>query len=470
MAILGAPQKLIVVLVLIVAVMALVLGIVIGHGLTVIPLNTTTQLYPNVGHGWQLEGEWPGGEILNSQQYATSWDQGDQSEPIMPRAYIVVPGVVVSCVDAYRYEVQTTHDGVTWTDFPGSPFTFGAPGSFGPGDKVPMSAPTLYETGPFVGGIRVTISFKISDPCGVDRGWNAQGQDQAYLISGTGSVVADPQAQVGTVAHATVTVAYLAGNGGGHGWELYAFSTAQNRVVFGPVYSNTSGWSNLEQTFSYQIQPGDFSSAAGTCGNGNRIEWHLFNELFPKDTAWTTTVDVSSLSPTFHFKGWSGSPVSGGAINVTFSAAPNGASMLPLTKIVLGYGYGDTNHFLNLTGNATSAQIPLGSNGNLRINGYAIDSGCRPSPVDSLTIYVFPQGQQPPGNGPPNWLLFFGILAIFAVIGVAVAYFVKGPLWTRLVLLAFIVLAGVVIALLAQPQVLQPNLYAVLPWGVGRWR
>jgi len=478
MALLPAAQKLIVVLVLVVAVLAVVVGIFIGHGLTIVPLNTTTQTWN--WYGFTGSGGNPNGQLLDAQQYATSWSPQDQSEKIVIRAGVTRAFGNLACMDGVRYQIWTTLDGATWSETSDSPIDLSSQlpqVNQGGGTPLALPAPTYVFTGPFSGGVKVDMQGHIKDLAagcfgGLDKGWLTLAEDEAYLVSSSYTLDADRQGQVGQTVSATVTVGYLTSKAGGPGWQLWAFSTAQNRIVLGPISSGSSSWNQLQQSFSYTIQAADFSATAGTCGNGNRIEWHLYNELWPRAWVWTTTIDVSSFAPSFGFDGYNGTPVSNGSITVKFHAAPNPTTQAALSRIVLSYGFGSAQ-ILNLSANATSYPIVLGQNGLLHLEGYVIDAACRPSPSDRLNVYVYPSGQQPPGpNGPPNWWIFFGVIAIFAMVGAVVAYEAKGPLWSRLLILLVLVLLGVVVAIFLQPKVLDPRTWSagLIPILVSRWR
>lgn len=465
MPLLAQAQKLIVVLVVIVAVLAMVVGIFIGHGLILVPPNTSTQTwnyYAFQGYGMQNANQ-----LLDASSYATSWSPQDQSEKIVAQGGVTRSFGALSCLKGWQYQVWTSPDGVAWTQVKDSPFGESVPAAAQQPGSSPIAAPALtYQlTGPFSGALKVDFQvhlLDVADPTcsiGLDKGFLTVAEDQAYLVSSSYTLDADRQGQIGQTVHATVSVGYLTSKSGGPGWQLWAYSTAQNKVVLGPFNSGTSAWNQSEQSFEYTIQSSDFSSTAGTCGNGNRIEWHLSNELWPRAWVYTTTIDVSSFAPSFGFDGFTGDAVSNGSITVKFHAAPNPTTQADLSQIVISYGYGSAQ-VLNLTGNATTANIPLGQNGLLHIEGYAIDAACRPSPTDRLNVYVYPPGQQPPGQGPPNWLVFFGVIVLFAIVGAVVAYYAKGPMWGRVILLFVFLLLGVVLALLLEPKVLMPNTWA----------
>lgn len=459
MPILAQAQKLIVVLVLIVAVFALVLGVFIGNSFSVVPLDTTTHAYQY--YGWSGIGQNPNGQFLDATQYVTSWSPALQSEKIVPKAAEAFAWPGTACVKEYRTRAFLSTDGVAWNEMTGSPWTYPAPSATGPG-PFPLTTPAIQITGSYVGGIKVDEELHIADGyCLLDKGWLTVLTDQAYLVSGIGKITADAQGQVGSVVKATVTVGYLSSQlNSAAGWSFFAFSSAQNKVVLGPV-----DVTQLQQTFSYTLTAADFSTASG-CGGGNRIEWHLFNELWQKDFAYTTVIDVSQLAPSFKFMGFAGDPVANGTITVSWTAAPNAVSQLPLQQIVIAYGYGGVSNVVNLTGNATSLSIPLGSNGNLHVEGYALDTGCRPSPADRMDVFV-----RTPGAGNttrPNWLIFFLVFLGMGGLGGVIAYLAKGPLWSRALIAGFFLIFGLVIAFLVQPGVLNPATYLVGAGG-GPW-
>lgn len=480
MPVLGANQKLVVVLVLIVLVVTLVLGIVIGRTLQIVPPNLKTQSFN--WYGWQGVGENPNAQLLDAESYATSWSSNDGSEKIVIQGGVTQPGALsFSCIQEGQYQVWLSRDGITWTQVAGSPFKIDI-GSVlvGPGGSVAWPAFTYVYYGPYSGEIKVDQQAHIRDvgapftscSIGIDKGFLTVAEDQAYITSSSYTISADQQGQIGQTVSASVSVGFLTSKTGGPGWKFWAYSTAQNRVVLGPFESGTSQWSQLTQRFSYTITPSDFSANAGTCGNGNRIEWHLYNELFPKPVVWTTTIDVTSYAPSFAFDGYSGNPVSNGSILVKFHAAPNPTTQATIRGIVLQYSFGVNPQILNLSANATSYTISLGQNGNLHVEGYSIDTACRPSPSQRLDIYVYPAGQNPPGIGPPNWLLFFAVVAIFAVVGVVVAYLAKGaPIWARVLVAVTILLLGILLAVIMQPKVIEPTTWTsgLIPLARSLW-
>lgn len=463
MALLSQANKLIVVLVVVIALLALIVGIFIGGPLAAISLDTETKTWN--WYAFQGYGLNPNGQLLDASQYVTSWSTSYDSEKIVVRAGVTRAFGALSCMDGVRYQIWVTSNGLTWTETSDSPLDFSSqlPNvNQGGGQPIALPGPTYTFKGPFTGGIKVDMQGHIKDVAagcfgGLDKGWLTLAEDQAYLVPGVGKINAPQQAQVGDTITVSTVVGYVTSElDTSKGWQFWGYSYGQAKIVLGPVIL-----SSLQQTFTYTLKAADFSVSAG-CTTPNRIEWHLLNELYEKDFAFTTTIDVSKLAPSMSITGYDGDPVNGGNVTLHFTSAPNPVALFPIQKIVVAYGFGGIQNEANLTGNVTSYPVSLGQSGNLHVEAYAVDSACRPSPSQRIDISVREPGQ-PPGSGvKPNWLIFGVILAVFILAAIVAALAWKGgPIWARLLVLAVIVLVGLVIAIVAVPAVLNPLAYLI---------
>lgn len=456
MALLNQMSKLVVVLVLIVALFVFILGVMVGLQFQVLTLNTNTAT-ANL-YGFESGGQ-NGGEILDASMYVTSWSPNLDSETI------VIAGTVnrhfgsLACLVEYRYRVYTTSNGLSWNELSTSPYVFAPPQSFNAGGVTPLSVKTLKLRGLYEGGLKSDLEFHIKDVAGpgctlgFDKGWLWAGTDQAYLKSGVGSVRAPAQAQVGDSISVCVDIPYVASAlSPGKGWLLYGFSSAQNKEILRVDPVLVAGTS----CYPYTVASGDFVQSAA-CTTENRLEWHLFNELWAKDFAFTTTIDQSKFAPSFTFTSVSGDREVGSQVTLSFNATPNPTTKYPILRIVIAYGYGAPDNEVTLSPGASSYQITPGQGGLVHVEGYAVDTSCRPSPAARLDIQIRERGQGGASVPTPNLLLFLLPIISLTVVGLVVAAYVDAPWSVRILVFVVFLIAGILVAVVLVPEILFPG-------------
>lgn len=458
MALFNQSSKVIVVLVLVVALFAFIIGILVGLPLQAIQLDTkshTANVYAFESRGGI------NGEFLDASQYVTSWSPSLDSEKIVVKAEGTRHFGALSCATGHRYRFYTTSNGISWNELSTSPYTFDnifvvtTPGTF-----LPLQTPNPFALrGLYEGGIKVDLEFRIldvADPTchfGLDKGWVWAGSDQAYLRSGVGSVRAPAQAQVGDQVTVCVDIPYVASEKEpGKGWLLYGFSSAQNAEIFRVDPITKSGSS----CYGYAVAPTDFVQSA-SCTTENRLEWHLFNELWAKDFAFTTTVDVSSFAPSLRITSVSGDREVGKPVTIVWNATPNPSTKYPILRVVLAYGYGAPDNELVFTPDKTSHQITPGSGGVIHVEAYAVDTACRPSPAARVDLQIREPGQGGAPTVEPNLLLFLLPIVALAAIGAILAAAVDVPLYVRVLVFVVFLVAGVLVGIVLVPAVLFPG-------------
>ena len=439
MALLAQTSKLIVILVLIVAVFAVLFGVMVGTNFQVIQLDTTTNTVPEawgvVPGGWfpPVSGGNPMGELLQTSNVIMSWRPDGQSETIVVQGKVVNVLATAACLGEYRYRIYTTTNGLTWTEIVGSPYVFDAPGVIT--QNAPLGSVPFTLIGNYEGGLKVDMEFRISNPCFVyDRGWVWVAQDQAYLKSGIGSVTAPAQAQIGDTISVTVRVAYVQSEQTpGKGWFLVGYSSASDVVVLQVDVTQ------LVQSFPYTVKGDDFAVSA-TCRN--ELTWVLRNELWEKDFTTTTTIDVSAFAPSVTITGVAGDRVVGEQVTVRWTATPNPITNLNLTKIIIKFGFGGPDTEEVLSPDVTFKTLTPGQGGTLRFEVIVYDKGCRPSPTAGVDIAIrdpqFEGGERPGLN-----LIVFALILVGAVVLAAVvAALAPGPMALKVGLFLPIVLGG----------------------------
>lgn len=458
MAFLDQGSKVIVVLVLVVALFAFIIGLMVGLPLAVIQLDTQSHSFN--AYGFEARGG-IAGQYLDASQYVTSWSPSLDSEKIVARAEGTRYFGSLACVTEYRYRFYTTSNGLSWNELSTSPYTYPNVHAFTtPGTFLPLVSPDPFALrGLYEGGLKMDLEFHIKDVAGpgctlgIDKGFLVVGSDQAYLRSGVGSIRAPAQAQVGDPVRVCVDIPYVASEKDpGKGWVLYGFSTAQNREILRVDPIAASGTT----CYVYTVAPADFVQSP-SCTTENRLEWHLFNELWAKDFAFTTTIDVSAFAPSLRITGVSGLREVGKPISISWNAIPNPSTRYPILRVVLAWGYGEPSTELVFGPDKTSTEITPGSGGLVHLEAYAVDTGCRPSPVERLDLQIREPGQ---GGAPvvePNLLLFLLPIAALTVIGLVIAVAIDLPLYARFLVALVFLIAGLLIGIVLVPAVLFPG-------------
>lgn len=436
MAVLAQTSKLIVILVLIVAVFAVLFGVMVGTNFQLVNLDTTTKTAN--AYGFQAYGGQAAEQLLDASLYVTSWKTDLQSEKIVISGDVARNFGTLACLKEYRYRVYTSANALTWTEIPTSPYVF-APGyAWTVNSRVDLQAIAITITGPFEGALRADLEFHVIDPAepfcnGFDRGWLWVGQDQAYLKSGIGSVTAPAQAQIGDTISVTVRVAYVQSEQTpGKGWFLVGYSSASDVVVLQVDVTQ------LVQSFPYTVKGDDFAVSA-TCRN--ELTWVLRNELWEKDFTTTTTIDASAFAPSVTITGIEGDRVVGSQVTVRWTASPNPITDLNLTKIIIKYGFGGPDTEEVLSPDVAFKTLTPGQGGTLHFEVIAYDSGCRPSPTAGVDIGI----RDPQYEGTPlglNLIVFALILAGAVVLAAVVAALAPGPMALKVGLFLLIVLGG----------------------------
>lgn len=451
MALLNQSSKLVVVLVLVIALFAFIVGLLVGLPLQVVSLNTAS--HNAEVYGWIADGGNPGGEFLDASQYVSSWSPSLDSEKIVIKANVRTTGFTLACVTEYRYKVHTTSNGVSWNELSTSPYTFKT-GAALTGGPIALQTPSVFALrGLYEGGIRVILEFHIKDGCLIDKGFLFVGEDQAYLRSGVGSVRAPAGATVGDQVSVCVDVPYVnSEKEPGKGWLLYGFSSAQNREILRVDPIATSGTT----CYAYTVSSVDFVQSP-SCTTENRLEWHLFNELWAKDFAFTTTVDATRFRPSIRITSISGDREVGKPVTIAWNATPNPSTRYPILRVVLAYGYGAPDNELTFTPDKTSHQITPGSGGVIHVELYAVDTGCRPSPAARVDLQIREPGQGGAPTVEPNLLLFILPIVLMAIVGVVAAAFVPGSVAVKVLVFIVLLLFGFLLAIALVPAVLFPG-------------
>lgn len=457
MAFLNQNSKLIVVLVLVVALFAFVIGIMVGAPFEVVTLNTKSSS-GNV-YGFEARGGNPGVEYFDASMFVTAHSPNLDSEKVVIKGEVARHFGALSCLTQWRWRVYTTSNGISWNELSTSPYTFDNSGTTFSDQFVAIpNSPTIQLRGLYEGGIKVVLEFHIKDVTGpfcsggFDKGFLWVGEDQAYLRAGIGSVRAPAQAQVGDTISVCVDIPYVASEKDpGKGWLLYGYSKAQDEEILRVDPIERSGTS----CFSYTVAAADFV-VSQSCTTENRLEWHLFNELWAKDFTFTTTVDVSRFAPSLRITGISGDREVGKPITVSWTATPNPTTNYSILRVVLAYGFGGIDDERTFT-TETSYTITPGQGGVLHLEIYAVDSGCRPSPVEKTDVQIREPGQ---GGAPvpeANLLLFLLPIIAFSAIGAIVAAFAKIPMWARVLIVVVFLLVGVLVGVALVPAILFPG-------------
>jgi len=438
-----AQQKLIVTLVLIVVAMSFMVGFLVGFpGLQAITLDTNSQAGSALGIVGS--GTYPGpdgerDELLDASQYVTSWRSDGRSEKIVFQGQLVKTGSLAS-VHEYRYRVYVTRNGVTWDEIRESPYSFPKPAQLSP---VTLQSIVLELTGPIEGGLRVVLEGRLFDAF-IEKGWYYLGHDQAYLRSGIGTVSAPKQAQIGDTVQVCVTIGYVASElQPTKGWYLYGYSSARDADVLRVDPILRAGTS----CFSYKVDPKDFGITEGC--TGNRIEWHLWNELWERDFAVTTTIDVSAFAPSLTIDEVQGERVAGKPMTIVFHATPNPTTQIPIKQIEILYGFGGIEERVTLPANATSYTISPAQGGTLHVELFAVDGGCRPSPSVPIDVEIR-DPRFPPSGDVGNVLVFVIVLILVMIAAAVLLWSIRPPLpWAVLVMVAAFILALILASVVA---------------------
>lgn len=457
MALLAQTSKLIVILVLVIALFAFVIGIMIGLPLQAISLNTKSATAN--AYGFESRGGNPGGEFFDASSYVTSWSPSLDSEKIVIKGDVIRHFGALSCATDWRWRVYTTSNGVSWNELSTSPYQYPSAGVTFSSNFVSIGAPIIALRGLYEGGIKVDLELRIKDVAdptcsvGLDKGFVWVGSDQAYLKSGVGSVRAPAQAQVGDQVNVCVDIPYVASEKDpGKGWLLYGFSSAQNKEILRVDPITRSGSS----CYAYTVAPADFVQSE-SCTTENRLEWHLFNELWAKDFAFTTTIDASKFAPSLAITSVSGDREVGKPVTITWNATPNPTTKYPILRVVLAYGYGAPDNEVTFDASKTSYSFTPGQGGLIHAELYAVDTACRPSPAERIDIQIREPGQ---GGAPvpeANLLLFLLPIIALAIVGAIVAAAVDVPLYVRILVFVIFLAAGVLIGIVLVPAILFPG-------------
>ncbi len=401
--------------------------------LSLISVNVATQAYKNAG--WRGSGQFqggganlPGSELLSDDEYIASWSPSLEGQVATAGLHLGKEDIIACSPDNARYDWYR-NIGSGW----GSPVLST---EVGPGGIVfllqtsaDVKATTYTIKGISEGAVRVTAWIH----CAVGD-WFPLAQDEARVISGIGSVnrVKD-QVTVGEDVSFRWDIPYVTDDATGRGWSIIIYSSAQNRVVQGPT-----ALAQLQGTVTYKTTTQDFSVASGC---RNEIRATLRNELWNKAWDVTTVIDVSGAGPSVKITGFLPlTPKQGDTVKVTWTATENPTTKLPLTKIVVQTGFGGVETDQELAPGAREFSFVAGQAGTTRVAVIAYDSGCRPSPTQSVDITVSEPGVT--GAFP----LLSIVLAIVAGLGGLIIYrFTKGVDLVLRILLSIIPIVVVAI-------------------------
>ncbi len=349
-------------------------------------------------------------EIMTDDDYVASWSSDFDGQAVPYQAKYKSDGVFgCAYMEAWQYRVYiNTGSGQGWQEVD----RWGGP----PNALIGLgwytgNAGTFQLTNQRHGsGIRVEFWLKCWD---LQNEWqdgrdvHKQAVDEARIEGGIGEVGWQKGQYVpGENACVTVRVPYTT-DGEGKGWHVTIFSTAQNRVV-----QNKSITQTVENV-CYTVTTADFTVSEGC---RNELVAILTNEVFDKDFDSATVIDVSGLGPTVTDGRFSPSnPKQGDSITVSWRAAVNSQTDLPLKKIVVKYGIGDIVE-KELGPDATSFQFVAGSAGKWHVEVIVYDEGCRPSEPLKIDIKVGEEGEEDIAAWP--WGLILALVVWFTAAGV----------------------------------------------------
>lgn len=276
----------------------------------------------------------------------------------------------------------------------------------------------------------VWVLIGVLGPYNQDKGWGIVASDQANVITGIGTIGftnAHSDANggmyyiTGETASFTATVGYVSQPGSTTAaWNVYIFSEAQNKVVFGPT-----SITQLTQSFSYKVQAADFSNAS----TNSELVLYLRNGVYGyafqipsvvrlEDVAHMPTCTQPTISPQ--------SPQQGQTVTLSFSCTPASTASIDQIKLIkIEYGWGTIETTVTLAGSATSFSFTASQSGYVYVAITAYTNGNVPSGTQNLKIQIDHQVANTCSNGAPScsqnpggfiWiiLLAIGVLSMAA--------------------------------------------------------
>jgi hypothetical protein len=399
--------------------------------LQIFPVETTTQTFTE--GGWTGFGVEPGDELLSASRYVTAWSPSFVSQTIVAQGGVrEEPFQISGVIDMVAYRVYVNTGG-GWQAQEDLSREIPSPLAAGFEFTYPNHLFTIQ--GPVDGAVRV--DFEVHFWLG---SWVILARDEAYLTPGIGRVQWDKnQYAVGETASFTWEIPYVTDETEGTGWSAFVSYLDTGEVIWGPQTLTTlTGRVRIPIT-------ADLFRVSTDCKNVLRVV--LRNELFSKDWDDTSTIDVAGAGPkitslrTDHARYSLGEPVT-----IQWTASPNPETGLPVAQYSLTIGYGEPVDEVTLDAGVDryvfrSTTIA----GPLKISLVAVDTGCRPSAVEDLTVEVLDPAYDPPGGGTAFPL---GLAVALLIGGVLAILFVRRLAQTPILALVLIALILIAVALL----------------------
>jgi hypothetical protein len=261
--------------------------------------------------------------------------------------------------------------------------------------------------------------------------WVPLASDQAKMLSGIGWIDRErDQVAIGQDACFTWRIPYVTDDQTGKGWAIDIYSEAPARTV-----ASNPDLADMTGRICYTATAADFTVDPS---RRNELRATLRNELWDKKFDVITSIDIEGAGPTLTITEFTPKhPEQGDTVKVTWDAAPNADTRLPIAKVVVQYGFGGVEDTQVLPADAREFSFVVGAAGNVRFVAIAYDSANRPSPTDSVDITV---------GEPSAPILDFALWVIlaFALIGLFVGWrFAKGNIILLIVIFLIFLAIGI---------------------------